>query len=90
MAGWAVVSHWLAGWGGPPRPPLPDLHGAATVQTVTAAADSGSHPSPANVAATTGPATTSGVTSSAIAGSVSSTASVVRLTATATTSGVHV
>ena len=89
MAGWAVVSHWLAGWGGPPLPPLPDLHGAATVQTVTGAADSSSRPSAANVPATVGPAAVPAFAGAAAGGSVPSSVSVVRLTATVSTSGVH-
>ena len=88
MAGWAVVSHWLAGWGAPPAP-FPDLAGAATVQTFTGAAASSDQDSAANVPATVGPATVPAFAGSASGGSVPSGATVPGLSATVSTSGVH-
>ena len=89
MAGWAVVSHWLAGWGATPAAPFPNLAGTAAVETFTAAADGSSHPSSATVPATVGAATVPGFAAAASGGSASSTARSTSLTATVSTSGVH-
>jgi len=86
MAGWAVVSHWLAGWG---AAPFPDLAGTATVSTFTAAAASSTHPSAATVPGTAGAAAVPVFAGAAAGGTVPSGARVPGLTAKTSTSGVH-
>ena len=88
MAGWAVVSHLLAGWGAAPAVPFPDLAGTATVSTFTGAASASNHPSAANVPGTVGPAAVPAFAGSASGGSVPSGATVPGLAATVSTLGV--
>jgi len=86
MAGWAVVSHLLTGWG---TVPFPGLAGSATVSTFTGAAAASNHSSAANVPGVVAPAAVPSFAGAAAGGTVPSGVTVPGLAATATSTGVH-
>jgi len=86
MAGWAVVSHLLAGWGVPV--PFPDLAGTATVSTFTGSASASNNQSAATVPGTAAPAAVPAFAGAAAGGTVPSGATVPALAATVSTLGV--